>query len=166
MAQTITLTGQVNVDQSTGTLDVDLRQVAAQGGKLNAETQLIKALASPAAPTCAIVTVASAPGGARFVRITYLGQSGETLASLETPAGTATAGQGVQITSPPALAGATQWQPYIGTTSSGETKQGSAINIGTNYTETSAGISAGAAMPTKDTTGFNSGPCTVTITQP
>jgi hypothetical protein len=168
MANTLTLTGQANVDQASGTVDVDLRQNSVGGGIITATAQItIRALAAPPAPTAAIVTVASAPGGARYVKITYIGQNGETVASPETFAGTATAGQGVQITSPPALTGATQWRPYISATSGGETQQGAAINIGTNYTETSAGITTtGAAAPTTDTTGWNAGSCTVTITQP
>lgn len=111
------------------------------------------ALAPPARPT-----LTATPGGpliARtyFIRVTYVNAAGETIASAENHVAIA-AGRRLTVNSPPALAGATGYNVYAGTTAGSGTLQNSAaIAIGTRFTEPATGLVAGTAPPAADTSG-------------
>lgn len=104
-------------------------------------------------PPPAVLSTSTSAGtlgaGTYYVRNTYNSVAGETLASFETSVVLSGTGE-VIVQSPPPYQGATSWNCYISSSVGTETKQGSAVAIGTNYTQ-SAALSAGSALPTANT---------------
>lgn len=83
-----------------------------------------------------------------YVRLTYEYAAGNSLpgpeASRAVPANSL-----LTVTAPPADPAATGYNVYVSTSSGTQTKQnGAAIAFGTNWTEPTSGLIAGAAMPT------------------
>jgi hypothetical protein len=186
MPTSLTRQGYANVDPHSGSVTVDLRPYGG-GGIFTIDAPNgpsdIATFPAPPAPAAAIVTVASAPGGARFVKVTFTnGATRESVLSPATSAGTASAGQGAQVTLPTAYDASGVWPQaataaprgadgvnvYFATTLNGTyTKQNTTpLALGGTYTETSAGILSNGAAPTADTSGWSNGTVTVTVTQP
>lgn len=177
MPVTITQTANAIVDTVSGSLFIDSRPY---GGGLSGPVDWpyaqLKAITPLVAPTIADATVASAPGGTRYVAIVLRRGSDTSLPSPVAGPLTLAAGHGVKVTSPSADApnvsvpgersnGADGYDVYAGTTATALTKQnGSPIALGTDWTEPSSGLAAGAALPTTDSTAFPDGPVTITIT--
>lgn len=113
-------------------------------------------LTSPAAPTLGSTAGGSLGATTYYVKITYVGPTGETLGSTEANLAVA-ANNVLTVTSPSALTGATGWNVYVSTTTNTETKQngGTPIAIGTNWTEPTSGLVAGSALPGSNTTGWS-----------
>jgi hypothetical protein len=99
----------------------------------------------PGRPTVALGTGGTLPINQYSVVLTYTTATGETLPSSSFIINVPAAGSFV-VTSPPAATGATSYNVYAGLVSGTETKQGNAISIGTNYTQSST-LSAGTALP-------------------
>lgn len=113
-------------------------------------------LAVPAAPTLSQVAGGSIGATTYFVKITYVTNSGETLASSESSLAVS-ANNLLKVTSPGASSGAIGWNVYVSTASGTETKQNgaTAIAIGTSWTEPTTGLVSGAALPAANTTGWS-----------
>jgi hypothetical protein len=98
----------------------------------------------------ALATTAGGTMGARtyYVRLTYVTASGESTAGPEASVAIG-ANNLARVTSPAAMTGATGYNVYVSTATGTETKQngGTPIAIGTNWTEPTTGLIAGAAMP-------------------
>jgi len=111
-------------------------------------------LSAPSAPT-----LGSAAGGALgattyYVKISYVTQGGETLASAESSLAVA-ANNVLTVTSPSASGQATGYNVYVSTATGTETKQNaSTISIGTGWTEPTSGLISGSAVPGSNTTGW------------
>ncbi len=109
-------------------------------------------------------TISQSAGGSLgattyFVKTTWVTNSGQTAASAETTFA-ASANNVITVAhpaSPPA--GAIGWNVYVANSSGGtgtETKQNSLpIATGTNWTEPTSGLVAGAALPSGNTTGWS-----------
>lgn len=86
-----------------------------------------------------------------FVKITYNGGNGETLAGPETSLAVA-ANKVLTVAAPPSPPpNVFSWNVYVSTATGTETKQASAIAIGSSWTEPTSGLIAGAALPTANT---------------
>lgn len=109
-------------------------------------------LSVPAAPTLGSVAGGALAATTYFVKITYVTPYGETLASAEASQAVALNNL-LTVTSPAAVTGASGWNVYVSTTTGTETKQNGStpIAIGTNYTEATSGLVAGAALPAAST---------------
>lgn len=117
-----------------------------------------------AAPTNGALT--DTAGGALaattyYVKTTWVSNSGETLASVETNRAVAINRQ-LNVAAPgSAPAGATGWNVYVSNTAGGgagaETKQngGTPIALGVAWVEPTSGLVAGAALPGANTTGWS-----------
>jgi hypothetical protein len=106
------------------------------------------------APTLSPVTdgTSTLVGGTPiYVKYTYVSANGETLASAYTTV-TPTAGQRIDVAVPTFPTNATSAKIYAGTVQGSETYQGSTSSSATAYQL--KGISAGAALPTANTTGL------------
>ena len=90
----------------------------------------------------------------RFVVVTYLTASGETVASAAASLALA-ANRVLSVASPTAVAGALGCNVYVSTTAGAETRQNaSPLAIGTAWQEPTGGLVAGAAVPAADSTGW------------
>ncbi|NMV36769.1 hypothetical protein [Ralstonia insidiosa] len=116
-------------------------------------TGSIAPIASPGAPALSSSVAGALAATTYYVKYTLSTAVGETLPSAESslavPANSVLVGQ-----SPAAQNGVTGYNVYVGTTTGNETKQNSTpIAIGTNWTEPTTGLIAGAALPTASTAG-------------
>ena len=115
--------------------------VSAQGFKMRDvgvkyPTTIGGPVAAPAAPTLTQVAGSGCPVEPYFAEITYVTAQGETNVSAESVF-TTTAGNCLEVLSPPAANGVTGWNVYVSSNPNNETKQTSApITIGTNWTFT------------------------------
>ena len=115
--------------------------VSAQGFKMRDvgvkyPTTIGGPVAAPAAPTLTQVAGSGCPVEPYFAEITYVTAQGETNVSAESTF-TTTAGNCLEVLSPPAASGVTGWNAYVSANSNNETKQTSApLAIGTNWTFT------------------------------
>ena len=112
------------------------------------------ALSAPAAPTLSTTAGGTIALATYYSKITYIDAGGESLPSSESS-------QAVLLNnlltcaSPIASGLASGWNLYVSTSAGTETLQNSApIPIGTNWTEPTTGLVAGAALPTNNTTGW------------
>ncbi|MDE2098339.1 MAG: hypothetical protein KGL39_13885 [Patescibacteria group bacterium] len=112
----------------------------------------VSGLGTPlAAPTLSSVAGGSLAAATYFTKITYVNNTGETLASPESSLAVALANLLV-VSSPSASANATGYNVYVSTSTGTETKQNSIpISIGTNWTEPTSGLVAGSALPSANT---------------
>lgn len=118
-------------------------------------------LTAPAAPTLSAVTSGTLGARTVYVKTTYTGAAGESLASSESSLAF-TAGQVVRVTSPAAASGATGYNVYASDSIGSEVLQTSTpISIGVNWTESASGITPyGARPPTTQATSFFAGDLT------
>jgi hypothetical protein len=102
----------------------------------------------PIAPTLGQVAGGTIAAASYYARITYVTSQGETAVSGESFL-QVKANNLLQVTSPAIdpLNLATGWNVYVSNGAGTETLQASGIAIGTNWTEPSSGLVAGAAMP-------------------
>lgn len=102
------------------------------------------------APILTSTSGGSLPAATYYVRATYVTASGETAASLEASLKVA-ANNLLQVASPgpDVLSVATGWNVYVSTTSGAETLQNgnTPIALNSGWTEPSAGLITGAALP-------------------
>jgi YD repeat-containing protein len=105
-------------------------------------------ISPPSAPSLSSTSGGSLAGSIFYVVITYLGSAGETLGSSQSNL-TISANHLLTVASPSSSTGATSYNVYVGTLSSGESLQTSTpITIGTNWTEPTTGmVSTGVAVP-------------------
>ena len=112
---------------------------------------VLQPIAAPAAPVLASVAGGTIAATTYFVKVTYVTPLGETVASVESSLAVAL-DYLLVVDSPVAESGATSYNVYVSTTTGTETKQNSvAIAIGTNWTEPTTGLIAGAALPASNT---------------
>lgn len=113
-------------------------------------------LAAPSAPTLTQVATGALAAHTYFAKITYVSESGETVASSEASLAVSI-NNVLHIASPAALTGATGWNAYVSLTTNTETKQngGTPIAIGTAWQEPTSGLVSGAALPGSNTTGWS-----------
>lgn len=117
-------------------------------------------LAAPAAPTLTSTAGGSLGARTNYATITYVGPSGEGVASSESSGAVAASFRG-KITSPAASTGATHYNVYVSnSTGNGVRQNASAIAIGTDWTEALTGIGPGATPPTANPTSFFAGDLT------
>ncbi len=91
-------------------------------------------LAAPTSPTLSQVTGSGCPAEAYYVEATYVSVQGQTVDSPEATY-TTTAGNCLQVASPPAETGATGWNVYVSSNSNNETLQNaSPLAIGASWT--------------------------------
>lgn len=115
--------------------------VSAQGFKMRDvgvkyPTSIGGPVAAPAAPALTQVAGISCAVEPYFVEITYVTAQGETNVSAESTF-TTTAGNCLEVLSPPAASGVTGWNVYVSANANNETKQTSApLAIGANWTFT------------------------------
>ena len=115
--------------------------VSAQGFKMRDvgvkyPTTIGGPVAAPATPTLTQVAGTGCPVEPYFAEITYVTAQGETNVSVESTF-TTTAGNCLEVLSPPAARGVTGWNVYVSANANNETKQTSApLAIGTNWTFT------------------------------
>lgn len=105
------------------------------------------------APAAVLSQVAGGTRAARteYARVTYVNSLGETLGSPEASLAVA-ANSLLSVASPGAAGDATGWNVYVSTATGTETKQNAApVAIGTNWTEPTTGLIAGAALPVATT---------------
>ncbi len=108
-------------------------------------------VAAPAAPTLTQVAGTGCPVEPYFAEITYVTAQGETNVSAESTF-TTTAGNCLEVVSPPAASGVTGWNVYVSATPNNETKQTSAsLAIGTNWTFTGTLENLGFRPPSNTT---------------
>lgn len=113
--------------------------VSAQGFKMQDvgvkyPTTIGGPLAPPVAPTLTQVPGAGCPVEPYYAEITYLNAQGQTSISAEATI-TTTAGNCLQVESPPPAAGVTGWNVFVSANPNNETKQTSTpLAIGTNWT--------------------------------
>ncbi|MGB6483267.1 MAG: glycosyl hydrolase family 28-related protein [Candidatus Acidiferrales bacterium] len=126
--------------------------VSAQGFKMQDvgikyPTTIGGPLAAPAAPTLTQVTGTGCPAEPYYAEITYLNAQGETSVSAEATL-TTTAGNCLQVASPPAVTGATGWNLYVSTNPNNETKQNATpFPIGATWTFTGTLVNLGYRPP-------------------
>ncbi len=107
-------------------------------------------MSPPAAPTLASTAGGTLAATTYFVKVTYVdGAGGETLVSAESSSAVA-ASSVLSVTSPAALPNAVSYRVYASTTTGTETLQAT-VAIGTNWTEPTSGLVAGAAARTTAT---------------
>ncbi len=129
-------------------------------------------IAAPAAPTLAQVAGGSLAATTYYAKVTYVNAAGETLPSAEASLAVA-ANNLLQVASPAAVHGATGWNVYVSIATGTETKQNGStpLVMGTNWTEPTTALVAGAALPSANTTllglhvGSTEAPAQVTITE-
>jgi hypothetical protein len=118
-------------------------------------------ISPPAAPTLGTTSGGTLGATTYFVKVTYVSAAG----AVSPPAGetlpSAEASQAVSlnnlliVTSPGAATGASFYNVYVSTTTGTETKQNATpIALGVNWTEPASGLISGAALPTRNGTGF------------
>ena len=109
-------------------------------------------LAPPAAPTLSSSAAGALGATTYYVTITYVDAVGETTPS--SVSSLAVVANDVLVVDSPAASGAaTGYNVYVGTAAGSETKQNSSpITIGSNWTEPTSGLVAGAAAPASNTT--------------
>ena len=116
------------------------------------------AIASPSAPTLSAVSGGTMVLRTLYAKVTFVSNSGETLPSSESSLAIILNNL-LQIANPGAgspPAGATGWNAYVSNTSGNETLQNmSPIPFGTNWTEPTSGLVAGALPPTVNSTGWD-----------
>jgi hypothetical protein len=116
-------------------------------------TGSIAPITAPAAPTLTSSAGGTLAATTYYVKTTYVTAAGETLPSAESSLAVA-ANNVLGVTSPAAQSGATGYNVYVSTSTGTETKQNSApIAIGTNWTEPTSGLIAGAALTSSGTAG-------------
>lgn len=120
-------------------------------------------IAAPSAPTLSSVAGGALGATTYYVKITYKSASGETLGSTEASLAVL-ASNLLKVTSPSAETGAVSWSVYVSTSTGTETRQQAGIAIGTDWTEASSGLVAGAALPVSNTTGWSVSGAVVTFT--
>jgi hypothetical protein len=104
-------------------------------------------LAPPAAPTLTQVAGSGCPAEPYYAQATYVTAQGETSVSAEATF-TTTAGNCLQVTSPPSASGATGWNLYVSSNPNNETKQNATpLTIGTNWTFTGTLANVGYRPP-------------------
>jgi len=102
---------------------------------------------SPATPTTGTTSGGSLTGATYYVKVTYVGPFGETLASGEATQIIATNNL-LTVTSPAAATDATGYNVYASIATGTETLQTAApIAIGTNWTQPTSGLSGSAVTP-------------------
>ncbi len=104
-------------------------------------------VAPPSAPALSQTAGGTIDATTYYAQITYLTESGETLASLESSL-PVSANNLLVVSSPAAPAAASAWNVYAGTSSGSEHLQGpsGALSIGSNWTEPTSGLQT--ATPT------------------
>ncbi len=113
-------------------------------------------LATPAAPTINHTAASTGLGsGVVQVQVALVNQYGTTIASAAASM-TISAGDNIQVTSPPATQNATDYYAYVtqpgGSTFYQQETPGAPTNIGTNLTLTSVATTNGSTPPTTNTT--------------
>lgn len=126
--------------------------------------QLLAQVPSPLAPLLGQSLAGSLAATTYYVKTTYTGSSGETLASVESSYSVAV-NNVLVVQSPAVMPGATGYNVYVSTATGTETKQNaSPVAIGTAWTEPTTGLISGAALPSSNTTvGPITAPSYVTI---
>lgn len=108
-------------------------------------------VAAPAAPTLTQIAGTGCPVEPYYAEITYVTAQGETNVSVESTF-TTTAGNCLEILSPPASSGVTGWNVYVSANPNNETKQTSApLAIGTKWTFTGTLQNLGFRPPSNTT---------------
>lgn len=111
---------------------------------------LLPSVATPATPALTAGSSGSLATGAVYVRTTYVSALGETVGSPEAQIAVTGPSGSVQVTSPPAVTGATGYSIYAAPAPNAETLQNTApVAIGTNYSITT--LMSGVSPPTDDT---------------
>jgi hypothetical protein len=152
----------------TGVLNLEFRGGANTGGFVNAEVLSASEDSpspAPAAPTLGSAVAGSLGAHTAFVKITYVGPTGESAPSAESTRAVS-ANNELTVASPAAQAGAASYNVYATDGASGtETLQNVApIAIGTGWQEPGTGItSTGAAVPAGTDEALAIGPCTVVV---
>jgi hypothetical protein len=104
-------------------------------------------LAPPAAPTLTQVAGSGCPAEPYYAEATYVTVQGETSISAEATF-TTTAGNCLQVTSPPSASGATGWNLYVSSNPNNETKQNATpLTIGSSWTFTGTLANLGYRPP-------------------
>lgn len=113
-------------------------------------------LVAPAIPVLSSTVSGALAAQTYYVVVTYLGPTGETVASSEASLAVA-ANSVLKVTSPVAATGATQWNVYVSNSTKTETLQNaSPINLGTDWTEPTTGLILNRAPPDTTPPGFAS----------
>ncbi|HEV2305494.1 MAG TPA: hypothetical protein VGR93_08245, partial [Candidatus Acidoferrales bacterium] len=104
-------------------------------------------LAPPAVPTLTQVAGSGCPAEPYYAQSTYVTAQGETSVSAEATF-TTTAGNCLQVTSPPSVSGATGWNLYVSSNPNNETKQNATpLAIGGTWTFTGTLANLGYRPP-------------------
>jgi len=112
-------------------------------------------IAPPAAPSLSQIAGGALGAATYFATVTLVSPSGETTPSAEASLAVA-ANNLLKITSPAAVGNAIGWNAYVGVASDVETKQNSSpIALGTDWSEPSSGLVAGASPLGANTTGWD-----------
>lgn len=140
---------------------VYLRNIGNVGQIVTVNTTPAVLLSVPASPSLSQSSGGSLNATTYYVKTTYVNQFGETTGSVE--ANFAVAANNLLVVTSPATAGtgvgvATGYNVYVSNSSGTETKQNSqSIPIGTNWTEPTGGLTAGASLPVANTAGGSQG---------
>lgn len=104
-------------------------------------------VSSPAAPTLSSTSGGVLAATTYYVKVTYVGPSGETLASSESSQ-SVSANNLLVVSSPSSATGASAYNVYVSTSSGTEVLQTpTPISLGTNWTEPVAGVYSNFAAP-------------------
>jgi hypothetical protein len=147
---------QVVFWNNAGTTSVTVTEVIQQtvdGQPVAGRTFVVSGeLAAPAAPTLGSTAGGTDAAETKYCKVTYTNGNGESLPSAEANLA-CSADTLLTVASPAASLGATGYNVYVSTATGTETKQNATpIPIGTNWTEPTSGLIAGAALPTVNTT--------------
>jgi hypothetical protein len=114
----------------------------------------------PAAPTLSTTAGGSLGARTEYVKVTYVGADGETVASAESSQAV-TASHLLKVTSPVASTGMTGYNVYASDSTGTETLQNaSPTTIGTDWTEPTSGLIFGAGIPPSTTPTYYAGELT------
>lgn len=109
-------------------------------------------LAAPSAPSLSQSAGGTIAATTYFVKITYMNENGETTGSSEASLAVS-ANNVLVVSSPSSFVNASGWNVYVSTSTGTETKQNASTTaIGTNWTEPTTGLVAGASIPADNMT--------------
>lgn len=122
-------------------------------GTANADTYT--QISAPASPTLSETLAGSLTTDTYYVQVTYVNQYGSETEPSAEDSFTVADNYVLVVSSPATLSGATGWNVYVGLTpGSGTLQNTTPYAIGSDWTESTSGLIAGAALPATNSTGW------------